>query len=92
MEELRVRKQWLCDKEGNIAYKPLHEWFDYFGIKEGNGKCSWMQNKKTGRLFIDIELANGNGMTHSQYEELKNKLFFVGNADLDRPKLREKYY
>lgn len=91
MEELRVRKQWLCDKEGNIAYKPLHEWFEFFKIVPSKSRKNFWSARATNKT-IDIELANGNGMTFEQYEECKDKLFFVGNADLPFPKLREKYY
>ena len=91
-EKFRVRSEWLVDADNKIAYRPLSFWMDYFGIepmtKNGNTWC-WTANTKSG--FIGIENIGGYGLLHSEYEKHQNEIYFVGNADLDRPTLRQIY-
>ena len=88
---MKVYREWLCDEENNIVFKPLSFWFEYFGVKPLEYKeyrCFW-KAENTGKR-IDIEKNGGYGLTWEEYEAYKDKLFFVGNADLENPKLREK--
>ena len=84
-----VHGEWLCDSENHIIKKPLSFWFNYYGVipTEWRGYELW-RSTKTGK-YMDIEKNGGYGLRHDQYEEYKDKLFFVGNADLDTPKLRQ---
>lgn len=92
---MKVRKEWLCDENNNIVYKPLSFWFKYFGLKPIDGHlCCWKaeanDKEVTFRGAVLIEVMGGYAMTHNGYEEFKDDLFFVANADLDTPKLRMK--
>ena len=88
--EFKVSKEWLVNADDNkTAVRPLSFWFEYFGIAPIDGTSwAWSTARNTRCGFIDIEVGGGYGMLHSQYEEHKDDLFFVGNADLARPKLR----
>ena len=91
MEELKVYKQWLCDENNQIVDKPLSFWFEYFGIvRVENKNYMWLSTKTNS--YMDIILSNGNGMSHEQYEECKDKLFFCCNADLRTPDLKECFF
>lgn len=94
---MKVYKQWLCDDDNKIVYKPLSFWAEYFGLKPMNGdeyRCYWEAEAKDKevkfRCAVVIELKGGYGLTHKGYESYKDELFFVANADLDTPKLRQK--
>lgn len=91
MSKMKVYKEWLCDENNKIVCKPLSFWFEYYNIKPleyKDWRCFW-KNEKEGRT-IDIEKLGGYGLTWDEYEAYKDKLFFVGNADLEQHKLREK--
>lgn len=87
-EVFKVSGEFLVDDKGNIAYKPLGFWLDYFGIKPIDGYECFFKTKDD--KFIDIELRGGYGFIWSEKEDYINTLFFVGNADLDRMKIRQK--
>ena len=90
--KMKVYKQWLADENNNIIYRPLSFWIDYFEVKPlkyKDYKCFW-KSEKTGKT-MDIEKRNGYGLLWDELKDYENKLFFVGNADLNTPKLREKY-
>ena len=85
---MKVYKEWLADENNNIVYKTLAEWAEYFGLKAVEG-TAWVWKTKDGK-FIDIEVKGGYGLLHTEFSEYSNELFFVGNADLDRMKIRQK--
>lgn len=84
-----VHGEWLCDKDNNIIKKPLSFWMDYYGLEPTMWKTFQMWKSTVTGKYMDIERNGGYGLAHDQYEEYKDKLFFVGNADLDHPKLRQ---
>lgn len=88
---MKIYKQWLADDDNNILFKPLSFWFEYFGIVPGYSIDGYQYWKTKAGKRIDIELCGGYGLKQSEYESKKNNLFFVGNADLDVWKVREKY-
>lgn len=84
-----IHGEWICDADNLIVKKPLSFWFEHFGIVPATWRDYEMwRSEKTGK-YIDIERHGGYGLRHSEYENYKDKLFFVGNADLDSPKLRQ---
>lgn len=88
---MKVRKEWLCDENNEIVKKPLSFWFEYYSIKPLEYKeyrCFWKTEKEGGKR-IDIEKLGGYGLMWDEYEQYKDKLFFVGNADLTNHKLRQ---
>lgn len=85
----KVYKEWLVDENGNTVYKPLSFWIEYFGITPVDNGCYFKQ--KNGK-FIDIEVHGGYGLNWEDRDKYENELFFVGNADLDRCKVRIKYW
>ena len=87
-ESFTVRGEWLVDSTGNIVYKPLSFWLDYFGVKPIEGYEQFFKTKDGN--FIDIELSGGYGLLWSEKDHYSDTLFFVGNADLDRMKIRQK--
>ena len=86
---MKVYREWLVDENNNIVYKTLVEWAEYFGLKMVNG-TDWCWTTRSGK-FIDIEVEGGYGLNHMDFGKYANRLFFVGNADLDRMKIRLKY-
>lgn len=88
MENLRIYQQWLCDNNNNIVHKTLAEWFEYFDIFPVMWKDyqMWYSNKT--RRYMDIETRGGYGLLHNDFYKYAQTKFFVGNADLDSPKLR----
>ena len=85
--KIKKYKQWLTDENNNILSMPLSFLFDYFGIIEAE-KWYWFSKKEF--RYMSIFKKGGYGLKHEEYETYKNKLFFVGNVDLDVPKLVEK--
>lgn len=83
---MKVYKQWLADENNNIVYKTLTEWAEYFGLKPVEG-TTWRWTTRSGK-HIDVEKEGGYGLLHSEFTEYADKLFFVGNADLDTVKIR----
>lgn len=83
---MKVYKEWLADENNNIVYKTLTEWAEYFGLKMVAGS-TWRWATRSGK-YIDIEKEGGYGLLHSEFPEYADKLFFVGNADLDTVKIR----
>lgn len=83
---MKVYKQWLADDNNNIAYKTLAGWAEYFGLKMVEGS-DWAWMTRSGD-FIDIEVEGGYGLLHKDFAKYADKEFFVGNADLDRMKIR----
>lgn len=83
---MKVYKQWLADEDNKIVYKTLAEWAEYFGLKMVEG-TQWMWKTREGKR-IDIEKEGGYGLLHREFSEYADKLFFVGNADLDVHKIR----
>lgn len=84
--KFEVRKQWLYNKEENaIASEALGYWFSFFDI-EAVDSFVWFSHKMN--KFIDIEIEGGYGLGAPKLTEYWYKDFFVGNADLDRWKLR----
>lgn len=94
--KMKVYKEWLCDENNSIVYKPLSFWVEHFGLKpmDDEYKCYWKAEEKGKEVkfrgAVVIELNGGYALTHRGYEAYKNELFFVANADLDTPKLRQK--
>lgn len=84
-----VRGEWLVDNDGKIVYKPLSFWLDYFGVKPVDGH-PYIFKTNEDRVFIDIELHGGYSMNWNDKDKYMNELFFVGNADLCRMKIRQK--
>lgn len=83
---MKVRGEWLVDDNNNIVYKPLWFWLVYFGVVPVAG-YNGIYKRNDGR-FIDIQVEGGYMMNWEDREKYSDKLFFVGNADLDRVKLR----
>ena len=91
MKQMHVYKEWLCDEQNNIVYMPLAKWAAYYKLNPfKSGKLELWKSELTGKI-MSIEKANGYGLLHKEFREYADHLFFVGNADLDTPKLREKY-
>ena len=86
--KMKVYKEWLTDENNNIAYKTLADWAVYFGLKKVEN-TNWCWRTRDGK-FIDIEIEGGYGLLHKDFDKYANKMFFVGNADLDRMKIRIK--
>ena len=86
---MKVYKQWLADENNNIVYKTLIEWAEYFGVKAVEG-TPWAWQTREGK-HIDIIKEGGYGLLHSEFPEYADKLFFVGNADLDTQTIRIAY-
>lgn len=84
---MKVYREWLCIEDNKIVYKTLAEWAEYFGLKMVEGS-TWCWKTRDGK-FIDIERVGGYGLLHSEFGEYADKMFFVGNADLDRMKIRQ---
>ena len=84
---MKVYKQWLADDNNKIIFKTLAEWAEFYGLKMVEG-TTWCWKTRDGK-FIDIERNGGYGLLHSEFGEYADKLFFVGNADLDRVKIRQ---
>jgi len=94
---MRIRKEWLCDDNGDIVYKPLSFWAEYFGLKpfeHDPNECFWKAeaNDKEVRFryAVLVEIGGGYVMAHDEYDKYKDELFFVANADIGWPKLRLK--
>lgn len=85
---MKVYKEWLADENNNIVYKTLAEWAEYFGLKMVES-TEWVWKTREGK-FIDIEVEGGYGLFHKDFGKYADRLFFVGNADLDRCKIRIK--
>ena len=85
----KVHGEWLCDDYNNIVKRPLSFWFEYYNLIpiEWNGYQMWRSLTTT--KCMDIEKSGGYGLRHDEYFKYKERMFFVGNADLDNPKLRE---
>lgn len=86
---MKVYKQWLADENNNIVYKTLAEWAEYYGLKMVDGS-EWAWMTRDGK-HIDIEKEGGYCLFHSEFSEYADKLFFVGNADLDTQTIRIAY-
>lgn len=84
---MKVYKEWLTDENNEIVCRTLAEWAEYFGLEKVE-ETAWSWKTRDGR-FIDIEKRGGYGLLHSEFNEYADKVFFVGNADLDRMKIRE---
>ena len=85
---MKVYKEWLVDENNNIVYKTLAEWAEYFGLHAVEG-TTWVWKTRDDK-FIDVEVEGGYGLLHKDFEKYADKMFFVGNADLDRAKIRIK--
>lgn len=86
MTNFKIYKEWICNEENQIVYKPLRFWLEYFGATPvSEYTCKTNKGK-----FIDVEVEGGYGMNWNEREDYLDKLFFVGNADLDRAKIRIK--
>ena len=92
MKKFNIRKEWLCDEDGNIVQMSLREWFEYFQIspitytypETGNAHQLWKsETKKERNGFIDIYRNGGYGLHHDEAEQYMDKLFRTGNADFD---------
>jgi hypothetical protein len=89
MKEMHVYKEWLCDEHNNIVYMPLSKWAAYYKLNPyKSGKIELWKSELTGKI-MSIEKADGYGLLHKEFREYVDHLFFVGNADLDTPKLRQ---
>jgi hypothetical protein len=87
--QFKVRGEWLVNENDNIVYKPLSFWLDYFGVKPVEGYLGIFKTREN--HFIDIQLHGGRMMLWGDREKYLDNLFFVGNADLDRMKIRQAY-
>lgn len=85
---MKIYKEWLADENNKIVYKTLAEWAEFFGLTPVEGS-TWAWKTRDGK-FIDVERMGGYGVLHNEFEKYANELFFVGNADLDRMKIRQK--
>lgn len=90
--KFKVRKEWLCDENGDIVIMTLREWSEYFKITPTTYTYSETGNtyemykseiKKTRNGYIDIYKRGGYGLTHDEYEKYMDKSFRTGNADFD---------
>ena len=85
----KVRGEWLVDSNDDIVFKPLRFWLDHFGVTpfalDKGYVCTY---KRSDGRFIDIQVENGFMMNWYDRDQYLDRLFFVGNADLDRVKLR----
>lgn len=91
MKGMHVYKEWLCDEQNNIVYMPLSKWAAYYKLNPfKSGKYDLWKSERTGKI-MSIEKADGYGLLHKEFRQYADHLFFVGNADLDTPKLREYY-
>ena len=86
----KVYKEWLVDDNNKTVYMTLREWAAYYGLTPVAGS-SWAWMTRDG-AFIDVEGRGGYGVTHADFDKYADDLFFVGNADLDRVKIRYKYF
>lgn len=96
MSKMKVYKEWLCDESNKIVMKPLSFWFEYFELKPIKGDSSkvfWKAEANDKEVKMPypmlVELNNGYCLTHNGYYAYKDELFFVANADLNYPKLRQ---
>ena len=94
---MKVYKEWLCDTDNKIVFKPLSYWVEFFDLRPLEGeqyKYYWKANANGKgvrfRTATIIENRSGYGISRDEYEAYKDELFFVANADLDTPKLRQK--
>lgn len=89
MKEMHVYKEWICDEKNNIVYMSLSKWAAYYKLSPvKSGRLELWKSERTGKI-MDIEKANGYGLLHKEFRQYADHLFFVGNADLDTPKLRQ---
>ena len=91
-EYFRVKGECLYEMNNEIAKRPLSFWMEYFNVKPKNNINTWCWIADTQSGFINIEKAGGYGLLHSEYIEHKEDLYYVGNADLNRPKLAKVFW
>ena len=84
-----------CREDNEIAVRTLRFWIEYFDIipvrfsAQPLGESQflyWYSRKLQGG--IDVIKEGGYGLNETDFKDYVNRPFFVGNADLDRYKIR----